>query len=83
MTESVSETWVNVYRFGTTGLVNDSPKDADFWASNGSEYCSNYVRVEHRYNGHWHRPPVGMRGRDASHGRHCGPAGESTMLVKR
>lgn len=67
----MNQTWVNVYKSGDIGQSYDSAKRAEWWAG------STLVRVEHRIDGHWLRPPVGMRGSDASHYR------SGNTMVKR
>lgn len=70
----MSVTWVNVYEDGDIGPNHQRPLDAQWWAG------WSLVRVERRINGHWLRPPVGMRGSEASHFRSWCGTGE---LVKR
>lgn len=61
----MSVTWHNVFlvsRGGYTGTEWDSPYLAQ-WLNEKVED----MRVEQRWNGHWLRPPVGMKAMQTSH----------------
>ncbi len=54
--------WFNVYSSGAGGDWS-CPEGAEF----GRMDAKTFIRVEERWNGHWLRPPVGMRAAQASH----------------
>lgn len=60
-------TWHNVYAInGKEHRIYYgacSAADAAFWANNSRDQ----IRVEMHIDGHWHRPPVGMKSAQASH----------------
>ncbi len=70
----MSVTWNNAYYssrekggiYSCTAMLEDRPSECTFWASL-PQNAVNWARVEQRWNGHWLRPPVGMRGYQASH----------------
>ncbi len=58
----MSVTWTNIYS-DADGADHFSPSMAHAFAS----LEKGFIRVEQRWNGHWLRPPVGMRADQASH----------------
>jgi hypothetical protein len=69
---SMNQTWSNVYllndqRAGTQTEITCEPWGDAKWCQNGSSNLGDtFIRVEERWNGHWLRPPVGIRASDCS-----------------
>jgi hypothetical protein len=75
----MSETWTNIYHESAAwfGIERRSPKDSE------RDRCAEqFLRVEHRYNDHWFRPPVGMQAKPCAHLWVFNPLAGSTRCWK-